>query len=458
MEVKAERYGKIYMLAGISFVAIVCISLMKAAPELEDAEQAYYSQWWRLGYDDQPPLYTWIQNSINAVIGVSKWSFSLLRGLLFGGILLLLYRFYINYLGERNRAQLAVLGLVLIPVFIDFTFRRLSHTTLLCVMVVATYCIIHQLISKKTFQNYMLLGLVVGLGILSKYNYALVLLAIGMSLFVDASIRRILLHPYFLISMIVMVMIVSPHMYWLYENVGFRQEIQSGFQMKIASAKGKGIPIITPLLAMLLTLLKLCGFLVLFVLVFLKFKKMRYVSVPKDWLLKLFLSQILVLIFFFVITDVKKVEERWLLPIFLPFWVLLIQRISIVNNKRWIHTGFCLFLFVIGIQTVRTPVEKFLNIPSSVHFSFEPVAQKLMESYPETQWILPDVTYAGSVRLVCPERRIFARDDFSLPEAQLSGKEIIEVVSGRQNLNNRIILDSISNFGMQKEQLYFVSR
>ncbi len=458
MEVIAERYGKIYMLAGISFVAIVGISLMKAAPELEDAEQAYYSQWWRWGYDDQPPLYTWIQNSINTVMGVSKWSFSLLRGLLFGGVLLLLYRFSMTYLGERNRPQLVVLGLVLIPVFIDFTFRRLSHTTLLCVVVLATYCIIHQLISKKTFLNYMLLGLVVGLGILTKYNYALVLLAIGMSLFVDTSIRRILFHPYFLISMIVMVLIISPHIYWLWENAGFQEEIQSSFQMKIASAKGIGIPILSPLLALLLTLLKLCGFLLLLVFVLLKLKKLSYVAVPKDWLMKLFMSQLLVLIFFFVITDVQKVEERWLLPIFLPFLALLFQRISLVNSDRWVTTGYFLFLFVVGMQTIRTPVEKLLDIPSSVHFSFVPVAQKLMGNYPETQWILPDVTYAGSVRLLCPERRIFARDDFSLPETQLSGKEIIEVVSGRQNLNNRIILDSISNFGMQKEQLYFVSR
>ncbi len=456
MVVNAERYGKIYMLAGISFVAMVCISLMKAAPELEDAEQAYYSQLWRWGYDDQPPLYTWIQNSINAVIGVSKWSFSLLRGLLFGGILLLLYRFSLKYLGKRNRAQLVVLGLVLVPVFIDFTFRRLSHTTLLCVVVIATYYILHQLISRKTFMNYMLLGLVVGLGILSKYNYALVLLAIGISLFFDASIRRILFHPYFLISIIVMVIIVSPHIYWLWENAGFQEEIQSSFQMKIASAKGIGIPILSPLLALLQTLLKLCGFLLLLLLVLLKLKKLSYIAVPKDWLMKLFWSQLLILIFFFVFTDVQKVEERWLLPIFLPFLALLFQRISLVASNGLVTTGCFLFVFLIGMQTIRTPVEKLFDIPSSVHFSFEPVAQKLQEKYPEKQWMLPDVTYAGSIRLLHPERKIFSKDDFSLPATELNRKQFIEVISGKQHLNDRVIVDSISNFGMRKEQLYFV--
>lgn len=71
--------------------------------------------------------------------------------------------------------------------------------------------------------------------------------------------------------------------------------------------------------------------------------------------------------------------------------------------------------------------------------------------------MLSDVTFTESIRLLCPERVILARDNFCLPDAQFPGKEVIEVISGKQNLNNRIILDGISNFWMQKEQLYFVS-
>src|SRR5690606_36430433 len=130
---------RIITLAVFSFLAIVVIAYMKNAMELEDAEQAYYSQWWRLGYDDQPPLYTWLQILINSIFGVSKFSFSVLRALIFSGTLLLLYRFAKNFMQDGSKALLVIYGLVFVPVFIDFTFRRLSHTSLLCLVVVVTY-------------------------------------------------------------------------------------------------------------------------------------------------------------------------------------------------------------------------------------------------------------------------------------------------------------------------------
>ena len=77
MELRQILQKKSNVLALVSFIAIVAISLMKSAMELEDAEQAYYSQWFRLGYDDQPPLYTWLQYVINSILGVTIVSFSL---------------------------------------------------------------------------------------------------------------------------------------------------------------------------------------------------------------------------------------------------------------------------------------------------------------------------------------------------------------------------------------------
>lgn len=57
------------LLSVVSFAAITGITLFKAALELEGAEQAYYTPWFRWGYDDQPPLYTWLQYGVNQVFG-----------------------------------------------------------------------------------------------------------------------------------------------------------------------------------------------------------------------------------------------------------------------------------------------------------------------------------------------------------------------------------------------------
>ncbi|MEL6916801.1 MAG: glycosyltransferase family 39 protein, partial [Bacteroidota bacterium] len=206
---------KVVLLAISSSIAMVGISYMKAALELEDAEQAYYSQWWRWGYDDQPPLYTWLQIIFNSIFGVSKLSFALLRGLIFAGTLVMVYRFALAFLKDGSKAVLVVLSLSLIPVFIDLTFRRLSHTSLLILVVMATYLIIQRIRYRRTVLNYMLLGLLIGMGVLTKYNYGLFLGGLFLLLFVDTAFRKTVFNSRILVTLILVVLLVLPHFYWL---------------------------------------------------------------------------------------------------------------------------------------------------------------------------------------------------------------------------------------------------
>src|SRR5690554_389961 len=114
----------VWVLALLSLIAILAIAHMKQSLELEDAEQAYYSQWWRLGYDDQPPLYTWLQIPLNTLFGLSKCSLTLLRGILFASTFWALYALAKKLLMDPLKAQWVVLSSVLLPVFVDFAFRR----------------------------------------------------------------------------------------------------------------------------------------------------------------------------------------------------------------------------------------------------------------------------------------------------------------------------------------------
>ena len=146
--------------------------------ELEDAEQAYYSQWWRLGYDDQPPFYTWLQKIFILFFGQSKFSFALLRGTLFAVTLIALASLTKKLAIERHKRGVFLFFVVLIPVFSDFAFRRLSHTVLMCLMVLLSLLVLDKLIKERSFRNYGLLGFCIGIGLLSKYNYALFLVAL----------------------------------------------------------------------------------------------------------------------------------------------------------------------------------------------------------------------------------------------------------------------------------------
>ncbi len=444
---------KINVLAITCVIAIVAISLMKNAMELEDAEQTYYSQWLRWGYDDQPPLFTWLQYAINSVLGITVVSFSLLRGLIFAAILMVLYKFSERYLKEVPKAHLVVFSLLCIPVFIDFTFRRLSHTSLLCLAVLLTYFILYSLFVKQSIAKYILLGVVVGLGILTKYNYVLVLGALVVSFFMDKDIRRIFLHKYIFISILISGLLVAPHFYWLVSNQEFLRELRTSIDFKTTVEGKHTIPVITPFLAMLKTMVKIIAPLALFIVTFKIIKKIQIFFGSSDWLVKMLMAQLVVIYLFFVLINVQKTEERWFLPLLLPFLPLLIKSITFLNVKKWVSAGFIVFMAVIGIQTIRTPIEKILNIASDVHFSFQPISDVLNSKFKKDTWILPNVTFGGNIKLLNSSKEVFSIDDFSLPKTK--NKEAVRVVIGRESLNNLVPLDSVINFGRHKENIYF---
>lgn len=449
--------NKSYLLALISFIAIVAISLMKSAMELEDAEQAYFSQWLRLGYDDQPPLYTWLQYMMNSVLGVAVISFSILRALLFAFIIGALYNFSKVYLNEISKANLVVFSLGIIPVFIDFTFRRLSHTSLLCLAVILTYILLQNLISKKTTRNYVLLGIVVAIGILAKYNYIMVIGTMLIASFVDKELGKVIWNRKILISILLAALLVAPHFYWLLSNQIFLEELSASIALKTMAQSKAGIPVLSPLLTMLVTLLKVLAPIVLLLLLSKVFKKIRFIASSKHWLFKMLLVQFAVILLFFVVMDVQKTEERWFLPLLLPFLPLLIQAIAFKTIKKWEIVGYYLFLFILFVQTIRTPIEKVFKIPSDVHFGFQPISEKLNKKYSNNNWVLPNVTYAGNIKLLNSTTEIYAADDFSLPAAKLNNGIPVEIVIGKEQLNGRSSNDSILDFGRHKQTIYFIS-
>ncbi|TDT37956.1 dolichyl-phosphate-mannose-protein mannosyltransferase [Maribacter spongiicola] len=452
---KNVSQNKITVLAVLSFLAISLITFFKSALELEDAEQAYYSQWLRWGYDDQPPLYTWLQYGFNSIFGVDKIAFSMLRGLLFAGTLLMLYRFSRIRIKDADASKLAVLVLVLIPVYIDFTFRRLSHTSLLCLCIVASYYFIQLLIARKSISNYLLLGLVVGVGMMSKYNYAFFLVTFGLVALWDKELRTIVFNPKILVSVFISVLLVAPHVNWLLGPDEFQTFLTQSVEEKIGIEEAESGFSLLPILIYLKSLFALMFPLLIIVGLGYFSKTVSFNKRKLNWFVKMFIVQLTVLGLFFLVFQSQKVETRWLLPLFIPFIVLLIEAIKFKKKVKLVTIGFWIFIAVIGVQTIRTPIEKLLNIPSSVHFGFEPIANTLSKNYDEYQWVLPNVTYAGNVRLLHPERTILSADDYSLNALELKHDKEISITINASAVKQSKPVDSLIGFGKEKENLYF---
>lgn len=446
---------RISTLAFFAFMSITFIAFFKTAMELEDAEQAYYSQWFRLGYDDQPPFYTWLQIVLNGIFGVNSISFSLLRGILFSGTLGVVYVFAKERGNGLNKSRLSVLLLVLMPVFIDFTFRRLSHTTLLCLSVVSTYLVIQRLLKHPSTLNYMFLGILLGLGLMSKYNYAFFIISLFLVSLWDGELRMAIWQRKILVSLLVFLLMLVPHGYWLMEHAQYQEVLQGSVQEKMNTGLSSNTFSFSPLLNYASGLFAMI-FLITAVVVFLLYrKKLEFTKSHSSWLLKLFWVQLLVMGIFFMAFQSEKVETRWMLPLFLPFVVLLMESITLKSPAKLISMGFLVFYLAIAIQFVRTPIEKLFGIPSSVHFGFEPIANKLIQNFPNEEWMLPNVTYGGNIRLLHPSKKVYASDDYSVILPKVDAHKWIRVSLDTPSKNTQRPLDSIIGFGKEKENLYF---
>ncbi len=439
-----------------AFVAIVFISFLKVAPEWEDAEQAYYSQWFRLGYNDQPPLYTWIQILVNKIIGVNRVSFAGVRALWFTGTLLMMYRLAKDLYKEERLAEITLWLLVLIPVFIDFTFRRLSHTSFMCFLSVSLYFVFSRLLVNKSWKNYLMFGAIIAGGLLAKYNFLMLLPTFILIPFFDKEAKKVFLDKKIWISLIACLLLISPHVYWLFAHLEYQDMFHQSMERKSKANLDGGIWIITPILAFVKSFLNLIlPFLIIMVVMFFT-KQVKLTKTKINWLVKMLIIQTALVLLIFTIVNSGRISERWLLPLYLPFSILLLKVFVPKNKTSWQRWGMRLFVFVILVQVLRTPFESLLGIDSVVHHSFTPVIDKLERNHPEKAWQLPDIVYAGSISYKKPGKTIFCADDFTLPKNALDSLNTVFVT--KQKVEGLELIDSIMEFGYAKDNLYFYEK
>jgi 4-amino-4-deoxy-L-arabinose transferase-like glycosyltransferase len=200
-----------------SYLAIhfVLRLLLSSSLEQDEAEQVLFGQSFAWGYSGQPPLYTWLFRSLSLLLGVNILTLTLLKTMLLAATYLFLYRIARRTLGDDERSFLATFSLLVVPLFAVDVFGDFTHSVLLCAVCAATYDAVTRLLDDGGTRRYALLGLLVGLGILSKYNYLLFLAACGFACQAVPQYRARLWDRRMAITVLVAAIIVLPHAFWI---------------------------------------------------------------------------------------------------------------------------------------------------------------------------------------------------------------------------------------------------
>jgi 4-amino-4-deoxy-L-arabinose transferase-like glycosyltransferase len=117
--------------------------------------------------------------------------------------------------GDRKQALVITGSLLLFSVYSYETHRDLTHTILLSLTSVTTcYLYIHMVRQRKT-AHYILAGILVGLGILSKYNFVFFPVALFVASLFSEEGRRVVLDKRIVLVLLCSALVLLPHLLWL---------------------------------------------------------------------------------------------------------------------------------------------------------------------------------------------------------------------------------------------------
>jgi 4-amino-4-deoxy-L-arabinose transferase-like glycosyltransferase len=212
---------RLSLFALLAFLLVADLTLSLGLSENlnpDSADQLIFGQRLALGYHDQPPLYSWMTWCSIRLFGPTALALDVVKTLVLAAIFVGVYRCSREILGDERRAALATAATLLIPTFSWHALFYLTHTNLLCAICAFTLHAVLRLRKRDTWADYAWLGVCVGLGVLSKYNYvffAAALVAAGLTV---TSVRVRLLNRRLLLSAGIALVIAGPHLLWLVGN------------------------------------------------------------------------------------------------------------------------------------------------------------------------------------------------------------------------------------------------
>ena len=317
---------------------------------IDEAQQFLVSQWLAWGYDAQPPLYNWIQYGIFEVFGTSVASLVIFKNILLFLVYFAYYRLLRLLLVDKRLAAVGALSLLTMPQMFWQAQRDLTHTvaTLLAVIMVIHFVVVT--IRRPTVASYAMIGLWAGLGMLTKYNFALVVISVLVATFFHPEGRKRLLDKRLLLTLSIAVLMFLPHAVWMVSNMD-RVLTTTVHTMSAQDAGNKLSDIGVGLVELLKTGVAIViPTTVIFLLIFRQsfLRSLRAKSEWSDFVGRILVSTLVILLGLILAITLTEFRDRWLLPFLflLPLY-------------------FCLKLDAAGKQS-QADIKKFLYVPAAM--------------------------------------------------------------------------------------------
>lgn len=322
-----EKPNAVIALFGVYYlVQIVVRLLLPPALRIDEAQQVLFAQWLALGYDAQPPLYNWYQQVFFEIFGTSLLGLAVAKNLM----LFLIFAIYVKLadtvLKEKRLVIVAALAFFLSPQLFWQAQRDLTHTTMLMLTGLWAIYTSVRLLQRPTTLGYVLTGLAVGLGMLSKYNFIVILLATLLAVWFHPNGRERIFDRRFLLTIGISLLVFLPHSIWLFDNLQFASDVTLR-RMAEKAPESRWMQILTGIARVVIgsVIVIILPALMLVACRRTKREPERQTPGEASWLrffIHYFLALGTVLLVIIVTTTMTEVRDRWLLPLVMPFPIL----------------------------------------------------------------------------------------------------------------------------------------
>ena len=210
----SEKNFHIFLFVNLIFWTLIpCLRESLPMDTQEAIVWGKYSLW---GTTKHPPLSGWIAYPFFEIFQRNDWSMYLLSQLFIFFSIIYIYKLAKLFLDEKK----ALLASILQFGIIYYNFSSVEFNVNLVSLVLWPACAYHfwKAYQYDKIHDWLLFGLVAGLNILNKYVGGLLLLAIGLFIISDKHFFKIIKNYKVYISIILGILLISPHLYWLYEN------------------------------------------------------------------------------------------------------------------------------------------------------------------------------------------------------------------------------------------------
>jgi 4-amino-4-deoxy-L-arabinose transferase-like glycosyltransferase len=217
---REEQIEQAFLLAsGIFFLIHTLLrTAQQGALEIDEAELLFYSQQFQLGYSNQPPLYTWLQWAVFEVFGVNHAGLAALRNVLLYALYACMFRLSKPLLGALAAAAVSSSMLLIVPLGWEALIDR-THSTLATALGAGALWTYYTLLQRPGRWRMALLGALLGLGMLSKYNFIIFIIGLVAASLAVPEHRRQIWNSSLWIAVAAGTLCVLPHAAWFLQHL-----------------------------------------------------------------------------------------------------------------------------------------------------------------------------------------------------------------------------------------------